>query len=312
MTPQGPSVQVKGVMRRALRRAGRVGRAGRRDQAGGGRGRAGNGHGRGGTGGGRTEGGGGARGRMDPRISARRTTVMREHGRRRLRVVVIGLAATACLVGAWFLLHTPLFSARSITVFGNVHETAAQVEAQAALADHPPLLDVDAGAAATRIEQLPWVRTAAVHVSWPDGVQITVTEETPRFVVSAPGGGWDSLSSDGRVLGASAARPPGLPLLTVPQPPGAPGSHLSSNDAAGLEVAATLPPSFGAQVTGVTVEPAGWVQLTMTTPIVVDLGSASQLSAKYEDVSSILAGATLHNGDVIDVSIPKAPTVTPG
>ena len=65
-------------------------------------------------------------------------------------------------------------------------------------------------------------------------------------------------------------------------------------------------------VTGVTVEPAGWVQLTMTTPIVVDLGSASQLSAKYEDVSSILAGATLHSGDVIDVSIPKAPTVTPG
>ena len=143
---------------------------------------------------------------LDPRISARRTAVMREHGRRRLRVVVIGLAATACLVGAWFLLHTPLFSARSITVFGNVHETAAQVEAQAALADHPPLLDVDAGATATRIEQLPWVRTAAVHVSWPDGVQITVTEETPRFVVSAPGGGWDSLSSDGRAR--RVGRPP--------------------------------------------------------------------------------------------------------
>jgi hypothetical protein len=50
----------------------------------------------------------------------------------------------------------------------------------------------------------------------------------------------------------------------------------------------------------------------MTTPILVDLGSDSQLSAKYEDVSSILAAATLHNGDVIDVSIPKAPTVTPG
>jgi hypothetical protein len=48
----------------------------------------------------------------------------------------------------------------------------------------------------------------------------------------------------------------------------------------------------------------------MTTPVVVDIGTTSQLSAKYEDVSSILAGAALHDGDVIDVSVPDAPTVT--
>ena len=58
------------------------------------------------------------------------------------------------------------------------------------LAEHPPLLDVNAGAAAARIEQLPWVRRATVRVSWPDGVHIAVTEETPRFVASAPGGRW--------------------------------------------------------------------------------------------------------------------------
>jgi hypothetical protein len=76
-------------------------------------------------------------------------------------------------------------------------------------------------------------------------------------------------------------------------------------------VASTLPASFAAQVTGVTVEAAGWVQLSMSTPIAVDIGSATELPAKYEDVSSILAGATLHNGDVIDVSVPDAPTVAP-
>jgi hypothetical protein len=100
--------------------------------------------------------------------------------------------------------------------------------------------------------------------------------------------------------------------LTVPQQAGAPGSVLPARDAAGLRVAETLPPSFAAQVTGVTVEPQGWVQLSMTTPILVDIGSTAQLTAKYEDVSAILAGATLHNGDVIDVSVPQAPTVTPG
>jgi cell division protein FtsQ len=256
--------------------------------------------------------GSGAGSGIDPRISARRTAVLREQGRRRFRVAIIVLASVACLVGTWFVLHTPLFSARSVTVTGNVHETAAQIVAQAGLATRPPLLDVDAGAAAARVERLPWVRSAAVHVSWPDGVHIAVTEQTPRFVVGTPGGTWDWLNGDGRVLGASAARPPGLLLLNVPQAPGSPGTVLSSKDAAGLRVAATLPTSFAAQVTAVTVEPAGWVQLALTTPIVVDLGSASQLSAKYEDVSSILAGATLHNGDVIDVSVPDAPTVSMG
>jgi len=252
------------------------------------------------------------RNRMDPRLSARRTAVTRAQGRRRLRALTIGLAGTACLVGVWFLLHSPVFSARALTVTGNAHESAAQVVAEAGLSGHPPLLDVDAGAAAARIEQLPWVRSAVVHVSWPDGVHIAVTEETPRLVVSAPGGAWKILSADGRVLGVASTRPAGLLLLTVPQQPGAPGSVLGARDAAGLHVAATLPASFAAQVTGVTVEPQGWIQLTMTTPVSVDIGSASQLTAKYEDVSAILAGATLHNGDVIDVSVPQAPTVTPG
>ena len=87
---------------------------------------------------------------------------------------------------------------------------------------------------------------------------------------------------------------------------------MPSQDAAGLRVASTLPPSFVAQVTSVTVEPGGWVQLALTTPLVVDIGSATQLAAKYEDVSAALGGATLHAGDLIDVSVPNAMTITHG
>lgn len=249
---------------------------------------------------------------MDPRISARRTAVIKERGRRRLVIAGVALGVAALVVGGWLLLHTPLFSARSVTVTGNVHETAAAVVSQAGLAGHPPLLDVNAGAAAARLEELPWVRAATVHVSWPDGVHIAVTEETPRFTASTSTGTWATLSSDGRVLAQSATRPAGLLLLTAPEPPGAPGTALPGKDAAGLRVASTLPASFVGQVTAVTVEPGGWVQLALTTPVVVDIGSTSELTAKYEDVSAILAGATLHNGDVIDVSVPDAPTVTSG
>jgi cell division protein FtsQ len=247
---------------------------------------------------------------MDPRLSERRTAVMREQGRRRLRVLVAGLAGTAVIVGGWFALHSPIFSARALTVTGNVHESAAQVLTQGGLAGHPPLLDVNVGAVAARVEQLPWVASASVHVSWPDGVRVVVTEEIPRLAASEGDGRWATLSAGGRVLAVSATRPAGLLLLTAPVAPGVPGSIISARDDAGLRVASTLPASFATQVTGVTVEPAGWVQLAMTTPILVDIGSDSQLGAKYEDVSSILAGATLHNGDVIDVSVPDAPTVT--
>ena len=252
------------------------------------------------------------RSRIDPRISARRTAVLREQGRRRLILAGVALGAVALLVGGWFLVHTSLFSARSVTVTGNLHESTAQVVAQAGLAGRPPLLDVNAGAAAARLEQLPWVRTATVHVSWPDGVHIAVTEETARFTASTAAGTWELLSNDGRVLGESATRPPGLLQLSVPQPPGDPGTVLSTKDSSGLRVASSLPASFVGQVTTVTVEPAGWVQLNLTTPIVVDIGTTAELTAKYEDVSSILAGASLHNGDVIDVSVPDAPTVTSG
>jgi cell division protein FtsQ len=250
--------------------------------------------------------------RIDPRIRARRTAVMKQQGRRRLVIAGVVLGVAVVLVGGWFLVHTPLFSARSVSVTGNVHESEAEVVSQAGLASHPPLLDIDTGAAAARLEKLPWVRSASVHVSWPDGVHIAVTEETPTFTVGTAAGTWESLSNDGRVLEESATRPPGLLLLTVPQTPGAPGTVLSAKDSPGLQVASTLPASFVGQVTGVTVEPAGWVQLALTTPIVVDIGTATELTAKYEDVSSILAGASLHNGDVIDVSVPDAPTVTSG
>jgi cell division protein FtsQ len=259
-----------------------------------------------------TRGPDGARAGIDPRIRARRSAVTRQRGRRRLWVLIGLLLAMALTVGAWYLLHSPMFSARSVTVAGATHETAAEVEAVAGLDSHPPLIDVNAHTVAQRIAQLPWVQSAAVHVQWPDGVHITVTERVPQVVMGTTGGHWAELSGDGRILTVVATRPPGLQLVTGPVTPGVPGTTVAAADRAGILVASTLPPSFRAQVTAVHVEPGGWVQLAMTTPIAVDIGTPTQLPAKYEDVTAILAGATLHTGDVIDVSVPDEPTVTGG
>ncbi len=156
------------------------------------------------------------------------------------------------------------------------------------------------------------MQSAQVSVHWPDGVRVVITEGVPALAMAETGGKWAELSADGRVLTTVAPQPPGLMVISGPKQPGAIGSTLMGADREALGVATTLPNSFKAQVTAVRVEPGGWIQLAMTTPILVDLGTTTQLSAKYEDVSSILAGATLHDGDVIDVSVPDAPTVTEG
>jgi cell division septal protein FtsQ len=247
---------------------------------------------------------------IDPRISARRTEVSRQQARRRLRLLG-ALAILAVLVfGVWSLLHSSLFSASAVTVVGATHETTAQIEAAAGLSDHPPLLDVNAGAAEQGIDRLPWVRASLVTVHWPDGVRVEVSEQVPKLVMSRSGGRWAVLDAHGRVLAVVAARPAGLLLVTGPQAPGVPGTTLAAPDRIGLQVAATLPVSFRAQVAAVNVEPKGWVQLTMTTPILVDIGDTSQLTEKYEDVTTMLAHVALHDGDTIDVSVPGAPTVT--
>ncbi|HEX3793271.1 MAG TPA: FtsQ-type POTRA domain-containing protein [Acidimicrobiales bacterium] len=249
---------------------------------------------------------------IDPRISARRTAVTRQQGKRRLRLLMVLAIVTALVVGLWFLAHSVLFSARNITVVGATHETAVQIEQAGGLTMQTPLLNVHDGAVAAGIEQLPWVLSATVSVHWPDSVHIVVTEQSPALTMNTASGQWAALSASGRVLAVSAQRPAGLPLVTGPLAPGAPGTVVGAGDQVGLRVASTLPASFKAQVTAVHIEPGGWVQLAMTTPITVNIGTATQLPAKYEDVTSLLAHATLHTGDVLDVSVPDAPTVTGG
>jgi cell division protein FtsQ len=251
-----------------------------------------------------------SRPRIDPRITKRRQAVTRGRGRRRLRILVAVLVLAGIGVLAWFLLHSTLFSAKVVTVSGSAHTAPAAVIAAAGLSKQPPLMDVNTAAAAAKVAQLPWVKSAVVTRHWPDGVSIAVSERVPALTMKTNAGSWAALDVTGRVLATATAPFPGLRQISGPKLAGPVGSDLAPIDAAGLTVAASLPPSFAGQVTTVTVEPGGWVQLAMTTPITVNIGSTSQLTAKYEDVTAMLSGATLHNGDVIDVSVPDAPTVS--
>ena len=167
-----------------------------------------------------------------PAHRQRRAAVTRRRGRRRLVVVVCLAALAAAAVGGWFLVHSRWLSARVVTVVGSVHTPPAEI-AVAGLAGHPPMVDVDPGAAAARLERLPWVRSATVQRQWPDGVRVTVVEETPVAALAPPAGdpggagasgAWALVDRDGRVLADRPAPPAGLVRLETPARPGAPGA----------------------------------------------------------------------------------------
>jgi cell division septal protein FtsQ len=140
-------------------------------------------------------------------------------------------------------------------------------------------------------------------------VRITLTERTPAAVV-AHTGGFDLVDATGRVLASQPSAPSGLVHLVVPGTVPAAGASLSPASAPGLAVLTSLPAAFAAQVSTVSVDATGQVSLALTSPVSVLLGSTAELPAKYEDVASLLAGANLHPGDVLDVTVPDSPVVT--
>jgi cell division protein FtsQ len=246
---------------------------------------------------------------MDPRIRTRRRAVARHQGRRRLLLLVAAGVLVALLVAGWFALHSSLFSAKAVTVTGEVHTPRSAVIDAAGLSHHPPLIDLNTGAAAAAIERLPWVASAQVSRHWPDGVRIAVRERTPVALAPVPHS-YALVDATGRVLANGTGVPPTLPVIVetgmaVP----APGRDLPATVAPAMAVARSLPVAFKAQVSQVVVARDG-LHLVLTTPVTVFLGSATDLHAKYEDTAAILAGAALHNGDVIDVSAPGSPVVT--
>ncbi len=244
---------------------------------------------------------------IDPRVAARRRAVGRRRRRSRLVAAAVAAALSVLAAVAWPVLHSGLFAARVLTVTGAHHTSDQAVLTAAGLAGHPPLLDVNAGAASAAIERLPWVQTARVELHWPDAVRVVVRERVPVAEVPA-GGRWAEVDQSGRVL-AEVATDPGLVRLVGVAAPGRPGSRITGATAA-LTVAAALPPALHRLVAAVG-QGAGGVDLALTDGVGVLFGSSTQRSAKFEDVASVVAGASPPAGSVLDVSVPAFPTVTP-
>jgi cell division protein FtsQ len=223
--------------------------------------------------------------------------------------VVLGIVV-GTLVLALTVLYSGLFSARHLAVRGSRHTAGAAVLAAAGLASHPPLIDVDPGAAAARVEQLPWVAGAVVAVHWPDTVTVTVTERVPAAVVSRPGG-VALVDVHGRVLAWTHTAPAGLVALGAPGTAGPPGSVLGGGARPGLDLVGALPVALTGRVQAVHVGARGNLSLDLGRGVGAEIGPDVNLGAKLEALASVLAGAPPKGPAWIDVSVPDEPTVGP-
>lgn len=162
------------------------------------------------TGGSRDAGGGPGRGG-----GPRRPGQGRAH-RTMFRAAFFALAAVAVAAAvAWALLGSRFLIVRSVRVTGTGPQVSrARVLAAARIPVGLPLIRVNTGAAAKRVEQIQQVQSARVSRAWPSTIVISVRLRTPVFAVSQPGG-YALIDASGVAVRQSGRIPPGFPLLTV-------------------------------------------------------------------------------------------------
>ena len=241
---------------------------------------------------------------VDPRLQARRIEVARGAGRRRLRWVVAGVAIGALVVGAFALAQSPVLDVDAVSVQGARHMTKSDVAAASGIVRGTPMIGLDAPAAERRLEALPWIERATVTRSWPGTVHIEVAERRPVAVV---GSGSDAVAvaRDGRVLG-----PAGDDELPVVAGNAAEvGGDLSATQRWVLATVAGLPAELRAEVAAASATPSG-IRLTLDDEITVRWGDSSQPTAKADALGVLLDQADRPTIDTIDVSVPRAATVT--
>jgi cell division protein FtsQ len=197
-------------------------------------------------------------------------------------LAVAGLAGFA----AWALLGSQLLAVRSVVVSGTHLVPASEVLSIAGVEPGTPLIRVNTGQVAARVDTIRQVRSAQVTRSWPDRVVIVVHERTPAVAVPAPGGGFDLVDGTGVIVLWSAARPADLPLY----PATAPVTLLSGDPDLGAAAAVLgeLPARLRRSVESVTAPSPDQVTLQLAGGITIVWGGTGQASAKSEELTVLM------------------------
>ncbi len=188
------------------------------------------------------------RGRLpiDPRFARRLIEVRRQESRRRLRILAAAGVAVLLVAGAVGSLYIPwLMSFRHVRIAAVGAVSRAQVLSVTGLSHPRPLIEIDTGQLAARLDAVADLGGARVRRSWPVTVVVGVTQRTPVAAVPRPAtgsvaAGWATVDATGRVLADMAGPPPGLPIVQNAGPVPPLGQWLTGSAGPGVD---PLPPA---------------------------------------------------------------------
>jgi cell division protein FtsQ len=216
----------------------------------------------------------------------------------------VALLSVLTVVAVLYLLFfSSMLGVKDVSVSGSRTVTADQIRTAAAVPADKPLLRLSTDEIRDRVAAMPGIATVEVSRSWPNTVDITVTERTAiAFFDSGPGGdGVHLVDGGGVVFKTVPARPAGLPELRLPK--------VSADDPVTRAVTAVLgviPEQLLKQVTTATAKTPASVEFTLSSGKIVRWGTAEQTDRK----AKVLAALLTQEGKVYDVAAPELPTIT--
>lgn len=228
---------------------------------------------------------------------------MRSRERWRRLSVTVTVALILLFIVAYIVVwHTSVFAVTSVRVAGEKTISAQQVIDASALGTGTPLVSVDTGGAAARVEKLPQVAAASVSLDWPHTVVITVTERVPAALIPN-GSGYDVVDVSGVAFKTVAKPVTGLAVIQV-QGSAAVKAAVVPGALAALKA---LPSDIDRHVIGIAASSEYSIVLTLERGVTVQWGGGDNATAKAADLV-----AMMRRGQAIryDVSAPDAPAMS--
>jgi cell division protein FtsQ len=241
---------------------------------------------------------------IDPRIRERRIEVQREAGRKRLRTIAVAMCIFLAIGSVYLLVQSPILDVDHVRVTGTARLDPAAVADAAAVTRGSPILRLDTGAAARRVERLPWVADAKVTRALPGTVRVAVRERVPVAFVRRDDGKVVLVDTSGFAIAVSDPPADGpIEIRGVRRVP-AVGTTLAPRNVAGIT--RELPAALGAHVGAIDV--ADGVRLLLRSGGEVRLCTATDIAAKGAAANAVIARRGAQRFAYVDVCVPQSPS----
>lgn len=230
-----------------------------------------------------------------------------QRSRRRVLVWTAGLGLVAMLgAGVWAVGFSDLTGVERVEVTSDGRELPADLaDDLIARADVPlgrPLLRVDTGQVAERLEPVREISAVEVTRDWPRGVELQVVARQPAAAVT-DGETWWQVDENGVLFAEAGDQPEDLPVVEVSA-----ADDDQTLRAAAVSVLDALPQELAEQVDEVSANSPVDVRLTLDDGAAVMWGSVD----RSEDKSAVLRALIAEQEETpehYDVSAPDRPAV---